>query len=44
MPGEELIKSELVYEGRIMQVRRDTIRVNKADGSVETIRDVVSPP
>ena len=43
MPGEELIKSELVYEGRIMQVRRDTIRVNKAGGSVETIRDVVIP-
>ncbi|MCY4624994.1 MAG: NUDIX hydrolase [Chloroflexi bacterium] len=42
MPGEELIRSEQVYEGRIMNVRRDTIRVNKATGPVETVRDVVN--
>ena len=41
MPGEELIRSEQVYDGRVMRVRRDTIRVNKATGPVETVRDVV---
>ena len=41
MPGEELIRSEQVYDGRIMRVRRDAIRVNKATGPVETVRDVV---
>lgn len=41
MPGEELIRSDEVYDGRIMKVRRDSIRVNKATGPVETVRDVV---
>ena len=41
MPGEELIRSEQVYDGRIVRVRRDSIRVNKATGPVETVRDVV---
>lgn len=41
MADEELIRSEHVYDGVIMNVRRDTIRVNKASGPVETARDVV---
>ena len=44
MPSEELIRSERVYEGLVIQVRRDTIRVNKADGSVEATREVVDHP
>ncbi|MDE2803009.1 MAG: NUDIX hydrolase [Chloroflexota bacterium] len=41
MPGEELVRSEQIYEGRVINVRRDSIRVNKATGPVETVRDVV---
>ncbi len=41
MPGEELIRSEHIYDGRVIRVRRDSIRVNKATGPVETVRDVV---
>ena len=44
MPAEELITSEQVYDGRIMRVRRDTIRVNKATGAVEATREVVEHP
>lgn len=44
MPGEELIRSERVYEGLVIQVRRDSIRVHKAEGSVEATREVVDHP
>ena len=44
MPGEELVHSERVYEGRVIQVRRDTIRVHKAGGAVEATREVVDHP
>lgn len=44
MPGEELVHRERVYEGLVIQVRRDTIRVHKADGAVEATREVVDHP
>lgn len=41
MPGEELVRREQIYEGRVIRVRRDTIRVNKASGPVDAVREVV---
>jgi ADP-ribose pyrophosphatase len=38
---EELIKSERVYEGAFLRVRRDTVRVDKETGPIEAVREVV---
>ena len=44
MPGEELVRSERVYDGKLMKVRRDTIRVNKPTGPVEATREIAELP
>ncbi len=44
MPGEELVRSERVYDGKLMRVRRDTIRVNKATGPVDATREIAELP
>ena len=44
MPGEELVRSERVYAGAILSVRRDTVRVHKEGASVDAIREVVDHP
>ena len=44
MPGEELVHSEVVYDGLVIRVRRDSILVHKAEGSVEATREVVDHP
>ncbi len=41
MAKEELIKSERVYEGAFLRVRRDTARVDMETGSIEAVREVV---
>jgi len=38
---EELIKSERVYEGAFLRVRRDTVRVDMETGPIEAVREVV---
>ncbi len=41
MAKEELIRSERVYEGPSLSVRRDTMRVEMATGPIEVVREVV---
>ena len=41
MAKEELIKSERVYEGAFLSVRRDTVRVEMETGPIEAVREVV---
>ena len=41
MAKQDLIRSERVYEGAFLSVRRDRVRVNKDTGSVEATVEVV---
>ena len=38
---ERLVRSERLYEGRIVNLRRDTVTVDRPGGPVEAIREVV---
>ncbi len=41
MAKEELIKSERVYEGAFLSVRRDTVQVIMETGPVEAVREII---
>ena len=41
MAKEELIKSERVYEGTFLSVRRDTVQVIMETGPVEAVREII---
>ena len=41
MAKEELIKSERVYEGAFLSVRRDTVKVTMETGPIEAVREII---
>ena len=41
MAKEELIKSERVYEGAFLSVRRDTVQVIMETGPIEAVREII---
>ena len=41
MAKEEIIKSERVYEGAFLSVRRDTVQITMETGPVEAVREII---
>jgi len=41
LPAEKLLTSEKIYEGKILNVRRDTVLIDGPGSSITTVREVV---